>query len=228
METMKRVIVEIQYKATPKFFDCRGQVIESGKKYFQNWSVVGNNSVKLTDEKRKITGIATHKNTAVEMLNPDISIFQDTSKSFLRNTLEIIDVKPKDFTRIGVRTFFAKPFSESMDKLVIMFKEKMLRVNENNLPSGFKIKDVGFPFVLAFDDKMCNVTVGPMEKYQFTDILQGTTNLPDVGIYLDVDYFKNDLLKNKSANPHTISEYLDKGIRLAEELKKSFFEILAL
>jgi len=55
------------------------------------------------------------------------------------------------------------------------------------------ITDVGFPTNFKSSHGAFNIQMGPMRKEQIESMVRWSDDYPDVGLFLDVDYFKTDL-----------------------------------
>ena len=225
---LKRLIIEIRYPSAPHFLDIRGEIIKEAKRYFRKWIASGINHLEVFDEDRKMRGFVSTKRAGMTMLEPNTQVFKDTSRNFLNKVFEKIGVNLNELQRIGVRSIFAIPYDNSFENLLSIFKSKMLKVEDRNMPEGFKIVDVGFPLNFTVNDKKCNISFGPMEKSQFKQFIQGTDNIPDVGAYFDVDYFKENPRPGRRIANVSIGDYLNEGIDTAQEMKDYFKNFLNL
>lgn len=224
---LRQLTIEVRYKSTPNLFDSRSEIINQSKKYFKNWMVSGISYLEVRDKDRKIRGTVSTKNSGVTMSDPQIGVFKDTSTTFLKNTFETINIKAEELKRLGVRSKFAIPYDGSFGELIKVFKERLFKIDDEKMPSDFKIVDVGVLLDLEVNDKKCHVSLGPMEKQQLEDYLPESDSLPEVGVYVDIDYYKDDL-QNKYNNFNVIRDYLNEGIEKNQEFVTNIKSILNL
>ena len=188
-------ILEIRYKANPKVLDYRGTWAEliSEEMNLAHWRII-ENRIDIFDLERENRAFVGFKNAGLVVRNsPTANYFPDKARKLFRFlfTLEGFDKTPF-VTRIGVRSRVVTPFSGSFDNLLTRFSSRYLGLTPDAKKAlNAELVDIGGP--LNFKDKhgTFNTSSGPMPKSQISKVFEfeDEDNLPDVGLYIDIDYW---------------------------------------
>ena len=188
-------ILEIRYKANPKVLDYRGTWAElvSDHMGLAHWRII-ENRIDIFDVEKKNRAFVGFNNAGLVARNtPTANFFPDQARKLFKFlfTLEGFDKNPF-VTRIGVRSRVGTPFSGSFDDLVTRFSSRYLGLTSDARKAlDAELIDIGAP--LNFKDKHgnFNTSSGPMPKSQIIKFFkfEDEDNLPDVGLYIDIDYW---------------------------------------
>jgi len=188
-------ILEIRYKANPKVLDYRGTwaALISEQMGLTDWRII-KDRIDIFDVERNNRAFVGFKNAGLVVRNsPTATYFPDQARKLFKFlfTLTGFD-RNRLVTRIGVRSRSVTSFSGSFDNLVSRFSSRYLGLTPNaKKVLGAELVDIGGP--LNFKDKHgnFNTSSGPMPKSQISRFFkfEDEDNLPDVGLYIDIDYW---------------------------------------
>lgn len=210
-------LVEIRHKPNSRFLDKRGEIAETlSGSLFDEWNISSNKINFSNKEKEDAGAFISYRNLGLFTDYPNTKdVFVEKAKIFVRSSWNYFE--KNKITRVGVRSTYlieTKGFRESFDK----YRKKFLALSDDDISQfGGDLVDLGFPLNFSVDEDFFNINTGPMEKSQSKEFITGDEELPSVGVFLDVDYFR------KEFSPYTtqrnILDFIDKGINKAEEVK---------
>jgi hypothetical protein len=217
-------IIEIRYKSNPRFLDRRGEIVEmlSGS-LFDQWSIA-NNRIDFTSKKNEnIAAFFSYRNLGLFSNYPNTTeYFKDKAREFIRAAWSYF--LTKKITRIGIMSIYlieSKNFKESFDR----YRSSFLGLSDDNLKKfEGDLIDLGFPLNFTVGEDFFNITTGPMEKIQSKEFIINDEELPDAGIYIDVDYFRKEL--SPYITQKNVLEFLDKGIEKADKVKSVIQDLI--
>ena len=229
--------IEIRFRPDAGFLDKRGVVAEhiaSSATPFKRWNVSANRIDFSSDDNQHVKAFISYRNMGVVSTPPnDTGYFVETAEAFIGAAWS--QLPNRDLSRIGILSMcFIE--TKDFDKAVDAYRKRFLKLTDEEL-SGFrgKLIDIGFPLNFVDGKDHFNVITGPMKQAQagqfFRDavlspsgILQesrllhaddsGIANLPAVGLYVSVDFFRTDFPNQNTTT--TILELLRRGIKKAQ------------
>lgn len=188
-------ILEVRYKPVGSFLNIRGSIADRVAEHtpLREWSI-GQDRVDFHDglEQTKETGFVSYRNFGyLSLLPPTRQYFPDRALKFIKEILSSGGLSVDPILRIGVRSTFIFPYSDTMEQLVKVLidrtgypKQKMEQV------FGGTIIDIGMPTNFESGNGRFNIQLGPMKKEQIEATVRWHDDYPDVGLYLDIDFFK--------------------------------------
>ena len=223
-------VLEIRYKPIGAFLDIRGSVADqiAESTHLKEWSISEHRiDFKDAPEKWKDSAFVSYRNCGYLAPNPATkSYFPDQATKFLRKLREIPEFKLPPITRIGVRSTFIAGCDKKFDELLNLFIDK-LGLPKDKLAGLFsgEIIDAGLPLYLRSNHGRFNITTGPMEEEQIKGLFRGKDELPKIGLYFDIDYFKEDLKEtNEKELAGLIKTFADESWEKSEKLFYLIFE----
>jgi len=219
--SMKKIfskhIVEIRYKPNSRFLDKRGETAELlAGSFFDQWNISNNRIDFSSKTNENIVAFISFRNLGLFTNYPNTAdFFKEKAKDFIKSSWD--NFLTSKITRIGVRSTYlieTESFKNSFDD----YRKKFLGLSDEDLKKfDGDLIDLGFPLNFTIGEDFFNVTTGPMEKSQSKEFLLDDDELPDAGIFVDVDYFK------KEFSPHitqkNVLDFVDKGIDKAGNIK---------
>jgi hypothetical protein len=210
-------VVEIRYKPNPRFLDKRGEIAESlSGSFFDQWNISNNRIDFSSKTNENITAFISFRNLGIFTNHPNtVDFFKEKAKDFIKSAWT--NFPTSKITRIGIRSIYlieTSSFKNSFDE----YRKKFLGLSDDDLKKfNGDLIDLGFPLNFSVGEDFFNVTTGPMEKIQSKEFLLDDDELPEAGIFVDVDYFK------KEFSPHIIQKnvlgFIDTGSDKAENIK---------
>lgn len=185
-------VFEIRYKPTARILDKRGTWAEQISEHMKlpSWKI-GTNRLDVFEkdnEQRCFVGFGNSGYFVND--SPTANFFPDNAVKFFKFVLDLEDFpKPVFVTRLGVRQRFLTPFPGEFSELVRRYTERYVSLtNRADEAIRGQLIDIGAP--LNFKDKygIFNTNCGPMPKAQAEEIMGERDNLPEVGLYYDIDY----------------------------------------
>lgn len=231
-------ILEIQFKPDAGFLDKRGRIAEhlsSPQTLFDHWNITANRIDFTSDDNGSIRAFVSFRNLGVVSTPPNnTEFFIETAKTFL--TVARDRLLDKEFSRIGVRSRFLVE-AQDFGRVLKSYRERFLGLEDEEV-EAFQgdLVDVGFPLNFVDGGNHFNVITGPMDGAQSKQMLGdydllppiilketslfrtgdvGMTSIPAVGVFVDVDFFRDNskgMLKTNNA-----MSLLDAGVKRAEE-----------
>ena len=190
-------VLELRYKPNPKILDYRGTWAEMISTYMGliHWQIK-ENRIDIFDVEEKNRAFIGFKNSGLIIRNsPTANYFPDQARKLFKYVFEELEGFGKKLfvERVGVRSRVLSPFAGDLNNLVDLYSSHYLGLT----PTASKmldaeLLDIGGP--LNFKDQYGNFNTmsGPMPKNQATSFFkfEDESNLPDVGLYIDIDYWK--------------------------------------
>lgn len=220
-----RQLFEMRFKPNSKILDFRGAWTDylSREMNLPDWKIDANrldlfDSNHLAFLSFKNCGFATHA--------PETkTYFEDQTGRFLRAVFAIEDFKPLPVGRLGVRSIFLTPYNGDFKNLFEKYQEKVVNPNQDTISKleGTLI-DIGAPLNFKANDGFFNTMSGPTESNQAKELFPGFDLYPAVGLFFEIDYFKNDIGDTEvSTLVNIIKSFSQKSWNKMETLTKSVF-----
>ena len=210
-------IVEIRYKPNPRFFDKRGELVESlVSNLFNQWNVSNNRINFLSKENEKISAFFGFRNFGLFTNYPNTTnFFKEKSKDFIHSAWTHFSTDK--ITRIGIRSIYLVG-SKNPKKFFDEYRKKFLGLSDEDLKKfDGDLININFSLNFASGEDFFNIITGPMKKSQSKKFLIDDEKIPTSGIYVDTDYFR------KEFSPHitqkNVLDFVDKGINNAAKIK---------
>ncbi|MBC8346379.1 MAG: hypothetical protein ISR82_00130 [Candidatus Marinimicrobia bacterium] len=192
--TLNELIFEIRYKANPKILDLRGTWAEkiSDVMELSEWRII-QNRLDIFDKSSKNRAFVGF-NSAGFISNdvPTAHYFPDRTLKFLKFIMGLDGFNtPLQVDRIGVRQKSYTEFTKGFDELCSRYESRYLMMSEKlKTIMGAKLVDIGGS--LNFNEKHGNFNTqsGPMKEDQAHQFLNIQGTLPEVGLYIDIDYWQ--------------------------------------
>jgi len=214
-------ILEIRFQANPRFLDKKGniaaQIISDSE--FDHWNISNNRIDFNCLENPNLAAFFSFKNIGATSNSPV------TSEAFLKATDVYIKaawqyLEKSAFVRIGLRSQTLIEVDD-FTQIYNAYKSRFLKLNDADL-SQFDgdLIDVGFALNFVSGENHFNTSTGPMEKKQSETIFGASAY--DVGIYLEVDYFRNEISPNITQKQVIgfVNEGVSKADKLSEQINK--------
>lgn len=210
-------IIEVRIKPKGRILDSIGTAADSltgHNTVFDRWSMA--TRIELTAETNKdVMGFYGHKGFGMVSYTPNpTDFFVTESKRFVRSAWT--HCQHIELIRVGVRSMFLTK-TEDFKKAVRAYRKKFMKSEDGEFEEfGADLIDVAFPMVFQTAHARFQVSTGAMEKEQSEGVMSEIEPdlLPDVGLYVDVDYFRTDGLGGVKG----ICELVDAGIQKAEQV----------
>ncbi len=210
-------IIEIRFKPNSRFLDKRGEIAELlAGSFFDQWNI-SNNRIDFSNKTNEnVAAFISFRNLGVFTNYPNkADFFKEKARDFIKSAWT--NFPTNKITRIGVRSTYligTPSFKNSFDE----YRKKFLGLSDEDLKKfNGDLIDLGFPLNFAVGEDFFNVTTGPMEKNQSKEFLLDDDELPEAGIFVDVDYFK------KEFSPHitqkNVLDFIDTGVDKAGDVK---------
>jgi hypothetical protein len=189
-------ILEVRFAPNPTILDYRGSWAEMIKDLMglSHWRI-GSNRIDLFDneENPTITAFVSFRNCGfVIQDSPTRNYFSDQAIKLLKFLFQ-----QKAFgdsikvPRIGVRTRFATCFDGTFESLYNQYSTKFVAISPAAAQIfGEKMVDIGLSLTLESQFGKVNTTSGPMSADQLKAAFPLRDDVPDVALYLDLDYYK--------------------------------------
>jgi virulence-associated protein VapD len=214
MEIIKHELVELKFNANPEIVDARGRMVKrySDLMQLELWNFNENQaqiynkdkSIHLTFEYQRIGLSVNNSTTENFFIDKSMKYFNDVLKQpFFRGTI---------YRRLGLRTRYLIPFDGEFDTLLKRYKERYANIMSplSDILDD-EVVDIGAPLVLRGKKGTYNLTCGVMHKAQSRQYFQNQTReLPEVGLYIDIDYFIQEIPNITSKEIVSYSKYFDK------------------
>jgi hypothetical protein len=189
-------VVEIRYQPTARVLDHRGAWAEtlSARLELPRWQIA-ENRLDVFEPKRTRACFLSFRNFGfVALDSPTRNYFADQAGKFVRTVFSLEQFGTRlPVTRIGVRSRFCDPFEGSFDELRDRFTSRYVSIAgpaQQAIGQDAQLLDVGAP--LNYRDQLgkFNTVSGPMTADQFRLFFQKDEGFPPVGLFYDIDYFK--------------------------------------
>ena len=197
-------ILELRYKANPRVLDNRGAWASEISKQMGllHWRI-GKDRLDVYDVRQKERLFVSHYNAGCVFKDaPTNHFFSDKAQKFLHILFNFKDFTEDLFiTRVGVRLKTCLEFQGSFEELVRKYQENYAGMTTLANVLNASIKDIAIS--TDFQDAIghFNTQTGPMKADQLREFLNRESgmespdaehaeiNYPDVGIFVDVDYW---------------------------------------
>lgn len=193
-DPISRHIFELRFKPNSKVLDFRGEWTNylSTEMNLPEWKI-DINRIDLYDTND--LAFLSYKNCGfVSQLPPTKNYFEDQATKFLRAIFLIEGFKPLPVTRLGVRSTFIKSYSGEFTSLFEKYKEKVINPTSEVLKIfGTQLVDIGAPLNFKDNDSYFNTMSGPMALNQIKQFFPTIENIPNVGLFFEIDYFKEEI-----------------------------------
>lgn len=189
-------VLEVRFKPDPRVLDRRGEWADvlSAKLGMSRWQII-ENRLDLSSEKSKERAFLSFRNfgyIADDVRGPDA--WRERASAVVHAIFRLSGFhSPLLIERIGVRGRFCMPFSGTFAELREAFSQSYVGPADplmSALGEGVRLEDVGAP--LNFSDELgnFNTTCGPMGREQLGEFFKKRSDLPEVGLYYDIDYWQ--------------------------------------
>jgi hypothetical protein len=186
-------VVEVRYKAKPKVLDYRGSWAEiiSENLELPEWNI-GENRLDLWRDERRVRAFVGYRNTGFIVKDGATpQFFIDHSTKFLSFVFSLTGFdNAAHVERIGVRCRFMQKVDGDFASLVKKFSERYVVLSERaRKVVDAELVDIGAP--LNFKDALgqFNTIAGPMRRAQAEEYFPDRDEIPEVGLYYDIDYW---------------------------------------
>lgn len=216
-------VAEVRFVEDVRFADNRGEITASlaGALDTNNWILQGGAGrvVAHNGGPHAQLSKATERAFATSSSVGYIRVGPDSINSFLNRASAVFRAFEKAFpsqlelTRIGVRTLRLLPAEMSFEALIERMKQNLLNPGQaaSILAPNASIQDVGYSLNFELGATAIRTRVGPMKREQasqdpslFRDVYEMLPDLPEVSVFLDLDYIQSDKL------PHSIRDVTDR------------------
>ena len=189
-------VFEIRYRPNARVLDSRGDWAEELSRSMElpQWSIIENRvDLFTTDQSRR--AFVSFRNAGFQAIDvPTRDYFPDQATKLMRTLLTFDTFGDRILVeRIGVRQRFATPYDGTFDDLASRFASRYVSVTESArkaIGEDSVLVDVGAP--LNFRDRLgeFHTVAGPMRSEEFPKFFTKNESFPDVGLYFDIDYFR--------------------------------------
>lgn len=218
-----KYVVEIRFTPDPRILDKRGEIAENiSNNFLEEWKISSNKIEFTSKENESALAYFSYKNFALVSDYPnDKNFFLDKSEQLIKSSWQYFPTNK--IIRLGVRsTFFIK--TDSFKKTFESYKDSFLKIEDNKLKEIGELVDMGFPLNFIVDNDHIHTTTGPMEKEQAKQSFGEIEEIPESGIFLDVDYFRKDFssyIKQKD-----VLDFVKKAVDKSDDIKNTILNIL--
>ncbi len=223
-KTISKHVLEVRYKPDPRFLDRRGEIAGIiSRQQFDQWNI-GSNRIEFASKKHLgIGAFFSYRNLGFFSEYPVLTDdFNKKAKEFFKSTWTYFPTN--QITRIGVRSTFlveSKNFKAVFDK----YKSLFLGLKDEHIKKfGGDLIDLGFPLNFAIGEEFFNIITGPMEKKQSKEFVMDADELPETGVYIDVDYFRKEF--SPYITQKNIMDLIDRGVEKAKEIKNEILNLI--
>lgn len=224
-----KFIFEIRYKPNAKVLDYRGIWAEriSSHMKLPEWRIV-ENRIDVFDKDAKNRAFVGFRNSGFTSNDvPTANYFPDQTVKFFKFVLEMEGFDAPIFvTRIGVRAKFYRSSNVNFNDLLERYSTRYLTLTDKakEIMSADLI-DIGGPVNFKDSHGNFNTMSGPMKEAQAKQYLERKDDLPEVGLYFDIDYWKKPEKKVENSKIlQIISSFSKESWKKHEEIEKLVFE----
>lgn len=224
---IQKHILEIRFTPTPSIVDKRGVIAESLVSELLNGWSIGNNRINFTNKENKNFGaFVSYKNFGFISESPnDTDFFLENSKDFVKKTWNYIPTGK--ITRIGIRSTYLIEQS-NFEKALENLKKEFLNLNSGKLEKfGGELVDVGLPLNFKEGDVKFNINFGVMEKEQSSQFFIDEESVPDCGVFIDVDYFQDDIFSSVSVKQSNVLQFIDNGLTKSKNVMETILDLIS-
>ncbi len=188
---------QIDYKPNPLIMDRRGQwtAILCEKLEYPDWRII-ENRLDVINKAQNARGYVSFNKCVFTLTDVNShEVFATKASEFLETVFALdgfdnhLQVK-----RLGVRARFCTPFPASFDKLLARFTTLYIDLKDaakSALGENTIATDAAAPWYFKDEHGDFKTYCGPMKKDQIAEFFnyRAATDLPDVGLYYDIDYY---------------------------------------
>ncbi len=212
---VRKVIVEIRYPTAVGFFEKRGELIAVSETDSVNVKLQ-ENRIEIDDRSNqcvKQIGFFTSSITSQRMETVG-GFLLDVAGKWLQAIMDVMSVE--ELRRIGVRQLMVFPCDQSFESLVGQFVQGPLAINDSSweIMDG-RPYDVGLALDFELGEHAAHLKIGPMKAEQMANFFERTEDVPEVGIFVDWDYYTRSTVELKGLNPflREVKDHLDERIK---------------
>lgn len=194
---LNELIFEIRYKPNSKILDYRGTWAEIIAEHMNlpEWQIV-ENRIDIYDKVSKTHAFVGFRNLGFACVNSSgHNYFYEQTAKFFRHISKQQGFEKEPFLeRIGVRSKFCYCYENTFDNLLTNFVTRYYNLtSEAQKIVKAKIVDIGAPLNFEDENGYFNTLCGPMKKNQIREFMTNLneSDLPEISLYYDIDYFKN-------------------------------------
>jgi hypothetical protein len=220
-------LLEFRFKPNPEFLDIRGKLAEelSDQLSFEHWNII-DNRVDVFKKDSVLRAFVGFRNAGFSsMCSPTRNYFFDNCSKFINKlfSYEIFE-KGLEIQRIGFKTSFCNSYDGTFEDLKDrIFSRYMILSDGTKNVHDQSAKTVDIAINLILKDKFGNfaTTCGPMIKDQLKEYFPGEKELPDIGLFYDIDYWikPEKIIKGEEINKK-IKEFSFSEWEINEKLKE--------
>ena len=201
---LNEAMLELRYRPNARIVDRRGSWAENLAAHMglPHWQIVGNRTDIFRDDKTLHVYVGFRNCGVVLQDIPSHEYFSEQAVRFLKRLFSFEDFgDPIYVERFGVRLRAAFPVQLPFDGLLGLFQERYVQLAPpaREMFGGAQLLDIGAPLNFSDEVGRFNSSTGPMALEQFTNFFSGKEELPDVGLYVDVDYWAQAKTERSSA-----------------------------
>lgn len=224
-----KFIFEIRYKPNPKVLDYRGIWAEkiSDHMKLSEWRIA-ENRIDVFDKDAKNRAFVGFNNSGfVSNDVPTANYFPEKTVKFFKFVLDIDGFDSPIFVaRIGVRSKFFKAYVGTFNDLINKYSTQYLILTDKAKEIiNADLTDIGGPLNFKDSHGNFNTMSGPMKAEQAKQYLEREDDLPDVGLYFEIDYWqKPEQRVDNSKILQLISSFSEESWNKHEEINKLIIE----
>jgi len=179
---------------------------------FKHWNISSNRIDFSSGDNPHVKAFFSYRNLGLISAYPNrTAFFAESAGNFIKSAWPRLP--NRHFSRIGVRSTVLVE-ADDFEKAFDAYRKHFLKLSDEDIRKfGGDLVDVGFPMNFADGKNYFNVVTGPMEKEQSKKYF-GELDLPSVGVFVDVDYFRKDLPLNIGQG--TVVRLLKEGVEKAK------------
>lgn len=187
-------IVEIRFQPNPKILDYRGTWAEMVSKHMKlsEWRII-ENRFDVYDVEKTRRAFVSFRNAGFIVHNGKTkNYFPDQALKFMKLLFQQEGFGDRIFViRLGVKSRFATGFRGSFDELLQLYSSRFVSVKQAAKEAfDALIIDIGCPLDFETAIGKINSMSGPMTADEISRFFKFEANPPDVGLYLELDYWK--------------------------------------
>ncbi|OGF56525.1 MAG: hypothetical protein A2452_07360 [Candidatus Firestonebacteria bacterium RIFOXYC2_FULL_39_67] len=197
MKEINSCVCEIRYKPNSKVLDYRGTWAEMISKHLQlpDWKII-ENRLDVYDNKSMEQAFVGFRQMGMACNNaPTKNYFPEKVNKLISFVMKLDGFGASiHVERIGIRIRFCSDIDKKFSDLKDLYLSKYVNINADAKKTiNAELVDTGIN--LNFKDSIgsFNTISGPMEKAQIQQFFENRKpeEIPEVGLYYDVDYFIN-------------------------------------
>ena len=193
MDLLTSQILEIRYKPIPKLLDYRGALVEAIANHMElpQWKII-ENRIDIYDDDNTKHAFVSYRNAGFVVNDADTkNYFSDQAVKLFLYLHRLPGFEEKPFVeRIGIRTRFCKPYGGTFESLLENYSKKYMGVTDQaaKILNG-KLADIGGSVNYSSGQGNYNIGSGPMKSEQIRNFVDTEKEIPEVGLFFDIDYW---------------------------------------